>query len=131
MPYTHEGYGLPESYPSEHRGGDRRALAAQCAGVFSVAHDGQHPARRQRRRAWALVPRAVRDTAPPRLLDWVPPRARALLSRDLRRRNDLDRALATARGLAADDPACARFQGVDRHGQLDRQVRANARKAAA
>jgi hypothetical protein len=85
------------------------------------------PNRHERRRIWALVPRAVREQAPPRRLDWLPPRARAVLSRDLRRRNDLDRALATARGLAADAPECARFQGVEQHEQLDAEVRRLAR----
>jgi len=60
---------------------------------------------------------------------WLPPRTRAKLSRDIAARNALDRALATARGIPADAPECARFQGPVRHDQLDAAVRAARRGA--
>jgi hypothetical protein len=85
----------------------------------------ERPNRRARRAAWAAVPRAIRDTAPPsglKALGWLPARARAFANANIQARNDLDRALATARGLEADDPRCARFAGVERQGQLDAQV---------
>jgi len=88
------------------------------------------PNRHERRRAWALVPRAVRDQAPARALDYLPPRTRAALNRVIQRRNALDRALATARGMAPNDPRCARFAGEHYRDALDRQVKANARTKA-
>jgi len=51
---------------------------------------------------------------------YIPPRARRALSARIARRNALDRALATARGIPADDPACARFQGPGATAALDR-----------
>ncbi len=83
------------------------------------------PSRHERRRAWALVPRALKPAAP--ALDWLPPRTRALLSDTITQRNALDRTLAEARGLDPADPACARFQGAKYQAALDRQVRANAK----
>lgn len=61
---------------------------------------------------------------------YLSPRARALLTRTITRRNALDRTLAVARGLAPDSPACARFQGPRYHAMLDAQVRAMARARA-
>ena len=54
---------------------------------------------------------------------WLPPRARRALSAQLRRRRELDVALATAKGLAPDDPRCARFQGPGACAALDRIAR--------
>lgn len=79
--------------------------------------------RHYRRQAWALVPRRIRDQAPVCRVDWLPDRTRAALSVVITRRNELDRALAEARGLAPDDPKCARFQGPEFHEKLDRVVR--------
>ncbi len=79
------------------------------------------PNRHERRRAWALVPRALKPPAP--ALDWLPPRTRTLLSRTITQRNALDRALAVARGLDPADPACARFQGAAYRDKLDTMVR--------
>jgi len=55
--------------------------------------------------------------------DWLPASTRRALSRTIARRNALDRALATARGIPADDPKCARFQGPGACAALDRMVR--------
>ncbi len=86
------------------------------------------PNRHERRRAWALVPRALKPATP--ALDWLPPRTRALLNRTITRRNALDRVLAVSKGLAPDSPKCARFAGVKYREALDRQVRANAKAGA-
>lgn len=84
------------------------------------------PNRHERRRAWALVPRAVRARAKAPALDYLPPRTRALLSRTITRRNALDRALAVERGMAPDDPRCARFAGEHYRDALDRVARKRA-----
>ncbi len=54
---------------------------------------------------------------------WLPPRARASLTRTIARRNALDRALAEARALDPADPRCARFQGAGACEALDREAR--------
>lgn len=59
--------------------------------------------------------------------NYLPPRARALLTRRIAARNALDRSLATARGIPADSPDCARFQGPGAHDALDREARRLAR----
>lgn len=79
------------------------------------------PNRHERRAAWARVPRALKPAKP--RLDWLPARARALLSKGITRRNALDRAMAEARGLDPADPKCARFQGPAYHDRLDAAVR--------
>lgn len=61
---------------------------------------------------------------------WLPPRARAVLSRAITLRNALDRALAVSKGVDPQDAACIRFQpgGAD---ALDGVVRKRAATARA
>lgn len=100
----------------------RRADAAAGAGTLAPVR-AEMPPRHVRRRAWALIPRAIRRQAPAMVLDWLPPRTRARLNRDITARNTLDRTMAAARGLAPDDPKCARFAGEHLRDALDRLVR--------
>lgn len=51
---------------------------------------------------------------------YLSPRVRERLNRAIRARNALDRATAERHGVSADDPRCARFQGVQAHETLDR-----------
>lgn len=82
------------------------------------------PNRRERRAIWAGVPRAVKQQARAikGTVGWLPARTRLLLSRDITRRNDLDRSLAVGRGMAPDDARCARFRPELRDA-LDRVAR--------
>ncbi len=106
-----------------------RQMYAQCSAIVPTPTPAR-PNRHERRRAWALVPRPVRETAVAPALDWLPPRTRALLNRTITRRNALDRTLAVSKGLAPDSPKCARFAGVKYREALDCQVRANAKAGA-
>lgn len=111
----------------------RRLRQLEGLGVFVAETTTERPVRHDRRRAWALVPRAVRATAPASRPSWLPARTRRVFDGRIRARNAVDRELAVSKGLAPDSPSCARFQGPEYHDRLDAEVsrrRRAARKAA-
>ena len=107
----------------------RRLRQLEGLGVFVLQHPAEPPPRHLRRRAWALVPRAVRATAPAANPSWLPARTRAFFDARIRARNAVDRELAVSKGLAVDDPRCARFQGPEYHDRLDAEISRRRRAA--
>lgn len=111
----------------------RRLRQLESLGTYVVQHPVEPPPRHLRRRAWALVPRTVRATAPAATPSWLPARTRAYFAKQIRARNAVDRELAVSKGVSVGAPECARFQGPEYHDRLDAEVsrrRRAARKAA-
>lgn len=74
------------------------------------------------RPAFAIAPAPSPRRPAPLPTTWLTPRQREHSNRMIRARNALDRELATSKGLPADDPRCARFQGYRAQDALDTAV---------